>query len=196
MAGVGADSHKDGLAGLVSQRLSDFYKTNIQWQVEGRIGYSKKQVVEEVLPEINCSEDALILVAMGGNDSFYFTAPQQWYFYTQRLIDYLRSQTDGIICFASLPPTEQFPSFNKAMRSVVGRQTSILREALMEIVDHNDDRVTFVDKPVNFHEYKDRWPEDIELADLFCDGYHPSTITYALWAEDIVEHITRHYAEL
>jgi lysophospholipase L1-like esterase len=197
MAGVGTSTHKLGLAGRVSEKLAKNYQKIVQWKVDGRVGYTKKMLIDEVLPDLNCKHSDLIIIAIGGNDSFVLTSPNKWYYLTRKLIDKMLDMAPNArICFASLPPTHQFPSFNKAMRGFIGKQTNLLRTSLIKTIAKYGEEVTFVDKPVNFIEYCERGPEGTTLADLFSDGYHPSAITYDIWSEDIVEHISKMYRQL
>lgn len=197
VAGVGTDTHKSGLAGRVSAKLASHYKKQVHWQVDGRVGYTKEQVIRDILPNIDLSESNLVIIAIGGNDSFALTPPSKWYYLSRKLIDKIKNVNPTIkICFASLPPTHQFPSFNKPMRGFVGGQTKILSKTLSQTVEHYGSDVSFLDEPVDFHEYKNRAPEGTQLKDLFSDGYHPSTITYDLWADDIVNHLSHIYSSI
>ncbi len=197
MAGVGVTSLKSSLPGLVSQHLATRYGGRWSWQTHAHIGYSLKQLYDDLQDvDITCMA-SVTLVATGGNDTFYLTKPSTWLAYLQRLCDYvLAGNPTTKIVFASIPPAGTFPSFGKYMRAFVGGQNELLREGLAHFCHNQNSAITFVDKPVVFDEYLERAGGSTKMDELFCDGYHPSGITYRLWAEDISQHIYSVYKDL
>lgn len=197
MAGVGVTSLKASLPGIVSQHLAARYGGRWSWQTHAHIGYSIKQLYNFLQGMNIACKASVTLVATGGNDTFYLTKPSTWLAYLQRLCDYiLAGNPNTKIVFASMPPAGTFPSFGKYMRAFAGGQQQLLREGLVHFCRNQNSTITFVDKPVVFEEYLERAGGSTEMADLFCDGYHPSGITYRLWAEDISQHIYSVYKDL
>lgn len=197
MAGVGVQSLRSSLPGLVAQHLARRYPALWSWHTYAYVGHSIRQVLER-LKEVNLDVNAsLCLVALGGNDTFYLTKPSTWLSYLGRLCDLIRFHNPGTkIVFASLPPAGTFPAFGKYMRAFVGGQNELLTQVLADFCKNQNDTITFVDKPVIFEEYVERAGTGTMMDDLFCDGYHPSGITYHLWAEDISQHIYSVYSNL
>lgn len=192
MAGVGVTTLKQGLPGLVSTDLSKAYGQTVQWVTHAYVGYSLKQVNDNLRLPVCDSTTTIALIATGGNDSFYLTRPSSWLVEVQRIVDSLQAAAPNIkICFASFPPAESFPGFGTTMRRVLGRQTQLLRQSLIEYIADLPD-ITFVTAPVDFEAYVGRSAQASAISDLFCDGFHPSSITYDIWAQDIAHHIIHH----
>jgi lysophospholipase L1-like esterase len=197
MAGVGVRSLLNGLPGLIARELAETNKQKWSWRTHAHVGYSIKQLYQalETTP-LNYVAN-LTLIAIGGNDTFYLTKISTWLHYLEKLCDLiLRTNPTSKIVFASLPPAGTFPSFGKHMRAFIGGQNDLLTSTLDEYCSNQSDDISFVQEPVVFEEYAQRAGGETTLDDLFCDGYHPSAITYRLWAEDICQHIKWLYKQL
>lgn len=197
MAGVGLTSLKAGLPGLIARNMAHHGKEAWMWDTVAYVGYSIKQLLAKVQDRQAPNQADLTLVAIGGNDTFYLTKPSSWLTHIDQLCQWIhRHQPKSKIVFASMPPAGTFPSFGKYMRAFVGGQNQLLREAIVDYCKNQKDSITFVEQPVVFEEYVQRSESGTTMADMFCDGYHPSAITYRLWAEDICHHIQAVYPNL
>ncbi|MEL6988803.1 MAG: GDSL-type esterase/lipase family protein, partial [Bacteroidota bacterium] len=77
-AGVGVEEHKDGFPGAFAKQLASHYNRSVSWKVYARSGYNAKRVNYKILPKIEDQDVDLVLIGLGGNDSFELNRPNQW----------------------------------------------------------------------------------------------------------------------
>lgn len=183
IAGVGVDTHEEGFAGSLAKELSPILEANIEWEVIAKSGYTAKQVAEKLVPKIDNQPD-LIIIGVGGNDSFQLNSPMQWKKDIQALIDIIRVKHPSTpIAFTNMPAIKEFPAFTWPIRFVVGGLGALLGEALSEVVDVNNN-VYFSSEVIDLSVWTKRYKVKNEKSDFFSDGVHPAKLTYQVWAKD------------
>jgi len=183
MAGVGVSTHEEGFAGSLAKALSHIIEANIKWEVIAKSGYTAKQVAEKLVPKIGNQPD-LIVIGLGGNDSFQLNSPMQWKKDIQTLIDIIRVKHPSTpIAFTNMPATKEFPAFTWPIRFVVGGLGELLGEALSEVVDINNN-VYFSSEVIDLNVWTKRYNLKNVKSDFFSDGVHPAKLTYQVWAKD------------
>lgn len=189
-AGVGVENHKNGFAGHFSTEFSEKFNYNINWKVYAKIGYNVDKIQRRIIPliiEKNCD---LLVIGIGGNDTFELNQPKKWRESLQLLIDDLRKKfPETPILFAQLPTIEVFPAFPKEMKRVLGNHKDILAEHLNRQVLKNRD-VYFPTEKINVKEWMGKLKEGQTVSEFFSDGIHPSERCYELWAKDCVTFLT------
>ena len=191
IAGVGAPSHKGGFVGFMASGLAELWQTNIDYDVIATSGWRAKELADEVAKyKINKKYD-LIVIGLGGNDTFQFTSPENWLKEIKRLIANIKSQDQSApIVFCNLPPTSDFLAFTPLLRKVMGNMTELLRVSLSEKLDEMDN-VFFNQEKVSLSSWTGRYQLDPDPSIYFSDGVHPSVLTYRIWAEEMVGFISR-----
>ena len=183
MAGVGVSTHKEGFAGSLAKELSHIIEANIEWEVIAKSGYTAKQVAEKLVPKIDNHPD-LIVIGLGGNDSFQLNSPMQWKKDIQALINIIRVKHPSTpIAFTNMPAIKEFPAFTWPIRFVLGGLGELLGEALSEVVDINNN-VYFSSEVIDLNVWTKRYNVKNVKSDFFSDGVHPAKLTYQVWAKD------------
>ncbi|MBF8456307.1 SGNH/GDSL hydrolase family protein [Kaistella sp. G5-32] len=185
-AGVGVENHKNGFAGHFSNALSEKFHYNINWKVYAKTGYNVDKIQRKLIPLIVEKECNLLVIGIGGNDTFELNQPKKWRESVQCLINDLRKKfPETPVLFAQLPTIEMFPAFSKEMKLVLGNHKDILADHLNTQVLKNKN-VYFPTEKINFKEWLGKLKEGQTVWEFFSDGIHPSELCYDLWAKDCV----------
>ena len=189
-AGVGVERHKNGFAGYFSQELSKLYQTNIEWKVYAKVGFNTKKIQQEILPLIREKFFDLVVIGIGGNDTFEMTTPKVFRRNAQILIDDLQKKySETPILFVQLPTIEAFHAFTKQMKWVLGNHKDILAHHLNKQVLQNKN-VYFPLEKINKEEWLGKLEKGQTISEFFSDGIHPSELCYDLWAKDGVKFLS------
>ena len=185
-AGVGVEFHENSFAGYFSTQLSQLFHCNISWKVYAKVGYNVDQIQRNIIPLIseNCCD--LLVLGIGGNDTFEFNHPKKWRKSIQFIINDLRKKfPDTPILFAQLPTIEMFPAFTKEMKLVLGNHKDLLAAHLHTQALKNKN-VYFPMEKINVKEWLSKLKDGQNVSEFFSDGIHPSKLCYELWAKDLV----------
>lgn len=183
MAGVGVKTHQEGFTGSLASELSTLLTSKVHWKVIAKSGYTAKDISQKLVPTLTDAYD-LIVIGLGGNDSFQLNSPMQWQKDIQALIDSIRVKYPDIpIAFTNMPPIKAFPAFTWPMRFVIGGLGELLGQALAEVVSRNNN-VFFSSEVIDLKTWSERYDVKNEVSTFFSDGVHPSLLTYQVWAKD------------
>lgn len=188
-AGVGVATHAEGFAGSFAKSLGELYNRSVTWKVYAKSGYTARMVRERLLPKIEETHADLILIGLGGNDSFTLNRPSQWKKDINNLIEELRTRyPETPIVFTNMPPIKEFPAFTKLIHFVVGNLVEILGEKLNELVK-NHPKVYYNSDVLTI----DHWSKVLgvppDKSTFFSDGVHPSKFTYQVWAQEMARFV-------
>ncbi len=191
MAGVGAETHKEAIAGTIAKEISQKIHKDVYWRVYARNGYTAKRLRLKILPKIVERDFDLIVIALGGNDAFALNSPATW----RKSILALLQETQELfpntpIVFMNMPPIKEFPAFTSLIKFSVGHLVRILGRELEFIVD-NMEEVYFSSEVIEFNTWLQKYRMNANRLAFFSDGVHPSVITYQIWAKDLVDFIFR-----
>lgn len=189
MAGVGVKTHEEGFGGTLAKEIAQRNKAAVQWKVYARSGYTALKVKDKIIPKIAETSADLIVVGLGANDAFHLSSPRKWRRHIRSLIGDLRLKfRNAPIVFLNMPPIKEFPAFTPVLKFIVGNLVDILGEELTNVV-RDYDNVFHYPKKITMREWVKRLHADASTSDFFCDGVHPSKLTYQLWASDVAEYI-------
>jgi len=191
IAGVGAPSHAEGLTGTLADILAKRLNTNIHWNVHAKSGSTARQVTERLLPKIAAETADLIVIGLGANDAFTLNPPHRWRRHLRGLIAQLRNRFGQTpIVFINMPPVNAFPALSPLLRFTIGNHVALLAEELTQFAQ-NEPNVYFDTRSMK----PERWlsERNLDTADFFSDGVHPSALAYQLWAEEIAVFIEENY---
>lgn len=174
-AGVGVSTQKEALSGqLISALGSDF---RLSWTLIARTGHTAKTVatmLETAPPEAF----DVVVTSIGVNDVTHGTMARQWINQQRRIIDLLQSKFDArYILLSSLPPMHLFPALPSPLRWYLGMRARRFNDLLTDIAAHCH-RCALVTT---------HFP--LEDAYMASDGFHPGTLAYRVWADQIAANI-------
>jgi lysophospholipase L1-like esterase len=173
VAGVGAPTHDDGLAGHTARALARATGRAVRWRALGRNGATADITRRELLePAADLRADVAV-IALGVNDTLRFHGPGRWTRDLHGLIAALRARCGEIpIVLSAVPPAGRVLAFPRLLRTTLGLRAQLLDRAAVRLARRSA-RVSHVPTPPWFLDAIDRH---------FCeDGFHPSPSGYALW---------------
>ena len=186
IAGVGVDFHKNGFTGALVNTLSTELKTNVNWRVYARSGYTVDKVCKKIIPKIEEISTDIIVIGMGGNDAFTLNSPKKWSIAIKELIYLLENKfPETPIFFTSMPPIKEFPAFTKPIKFVIGNLVEVLGKRLQSIIKDKKN-VFYYDEIITL----ENWSKKHDLPTnnskiFFSDGVHPSELTYKIWGKEM-----------
>lgn len=187
VAGVGVDRHDQGFAGTFARIISENLDTNVDWKVYAKSGYTAKKVRREIVPEIDESHADLILIGLGGNDTFMLNSPWGWRRDLRKLIEDLRLKFGATpLLFSNMPPVKLFPAFTPLMRFTLGNLIEILGEETEDVCQDLEE-VYYYPRKITFEDWHERLGINAQPDDYFSDGVHPSKLTYQILAKDLAQ---------
>lgn len=176
-AGVGAETQQQALAGQLAERLAGSHRVCWQlWAANGRTSGQCLALLEQKAPEAFDS----VLISLGVNDVTGGRSLKKWLDQQNLVIERLHGKFSARhILFTPLPPMQHFPALPQPLRWVLGTRAKKFNRALQELVATRPQcRLLSFELPMQ--------PEFIAS-----DGFHPSTTTYGLWAEQAASAIKR-----
>ena len=195
VAGVGVQTHEEGFTGTLARELAHRFQTRVDWKVYAKRGFTARKVQEAILPQITeqAGDVDLVVVGLGGNDTFKLSRPRRWKRDMQQLITTLQERFQGVpIVFMDLPPVQELPAFTSLIKMILGNWREMLAEELDRLVLHHrntyyhPNRITLKDWVQRYKNMPQR------TAAYFSDGVHPSKLAYQAWATDIAQFINTH----
>jgi len=185
VAGIGVKTHKEGFTGTFAKILAEQIQQNINWKVYAKSGYTAKIVLERLVPKITEKNPDIILIGLGGNDSFTLNRPWIWKKEIQNLIEDLQTRfPKAKLIFANMPPIKEFPAFTPLIKFVIGNLVKILGKELKSLETKYANVIIF-DEIITLDEWAKRYHLKKEPSLYFSDGVHPSKLTYQIWAKDL-----------
>lgn len=190
IAGVGVETHEEGLTGSLAKELSLLLETSIHWKVYAESGYTAAAVLEKIIPHINDDDIDIIVIGLGGNDAFTLSSPTQWIQNIRLLIETLQSKfpTTSIV-FCNMPPIKEFPAFTPLIKFTIGNLVEILGEELEKLMKDYE-AVFYFGELITLNGWIKKYNIDAESSSFFSDGVHPSKLTYQTWAKYIANCIS------
>lgn len=197
MAGLGVDNHRSSLAGYTAQYLAKVWEVKVQFQVIARNGYTAERVAHKLLQkeEVNHTPD-VILVALGGNDTFRFHSPKRWIKGCAATVQRLHAAyPNAAIVFAQLPFIKFFPAFPPLLQWGTNLLLQLHHRALKHWVAAQPN-VYFNAERLTMDEWIDRADGVNDRSAFYSDGIHPSELTYRIWGDTMGEYIVDNLASL
>lgn len=192
IAGVGVKTHEQGLTGHLAKRLSNDLEAKLHWEVIARSGYTAQKVNKKLLSKIPAQKLDILIIGLGGNDTFKMSSPKHWEENINLLINKLNKRFPQTpIVFVNVPPIRDFPAFTPLIKLILGRQIDLLHQVLERVVKKHQ-AVWYIDERIELKNwltyFKDR---TYQSNDFFSDGVHPSALTYKTWGEEVAKFIIK-----
>lgn len=191
-AGVGSDNQQQALAGklipaLQQQSVVNTHFDVLSWSVQATTGHTSFDIVRRlyVLPKPSQAVDVMA-ISVGVNDTTSNILIVQWQQQLQEIIT-IAQRKFGVktLIFLSLPPMAQMPALPVPLNSYVGAKAAQLDTVLQQVCsDHSGVHYMATDFASMIADYSNGGPVD-NKAMFAIDGFHPSSITYGYWAEQL-----------
>ncbi|NVJ60120.1 MAG: SGNH/GDSL hydrolase family protein [Gammaproteobacteria bacterium] len=170
-AGVGVESQKSALTGLISMSLSK--RHNVNWQFIAKTSYTTHDMLNH-LSNIKHQPVDLVICSLGVNDVTSFISKESWLLKKELLIRRLiKNYKAKLIIMSSLPPMGKFPALPQPLRYFLGQRADQFSLALLELCEryHGVIYLPF-DQP-------------LKAEFMATDGFHPGKEIYRQWAERV-----------
>lgn len=191
VAGVGVATHEEGFTGTLAKTLSEELQATVKWKVYAKSGYTAKRVTYKIIPTIEETDLDLIVIGLGGNDSFKLNSPGNWRSQMEHLIDTIQTKFPEVpICFMNMPPIKEFPAFTSLIKFTVGNLVEILGTELQALVNTKKN-VFYLSEVITLDLWIKQLKTDKRPADFFSDGVHPSKFTYQVWGKYFGEYLLK-----
>ena len=170
VAGVGAASHDEALAGHLARALRTRFGRPVAWDAYGLSGASVAAAHANLLPVVAVTRVDLFVVVFGVNDVLEHTSPARYAARVAALVEALRARGGPApVLLAGAPPMAQFPSLPRPLSTYLGARAALLDRAVARAAIANSLQVAAVLR-IEPHLFAD-------------DGFHPSPAGYAAWAD-------------
>lgn len=176
-AGVGVDSHDQGLASQLAKQIHEYTGKAIAWHTFGVNGIRLGALIAE-LDKAELPEADLVLLSMGVNDTTGFTPRYRFRQQLKTLQQRLAARYPKPLLLLSLPPMHLFTALPSPLRHVIGWRARQLDNVYLQLARQVPAEFTHVKYPVI---------TDPEL--LASDGYHPGKEGYNYIARALVDSV-------
>lgn len=182
VAGLGARTHQNALAGQFAGRLSERIGTSVQWIALGKNGVTAKRTIDELVPHLPNEKFDYILIGLGGNDVMRLSSPRKWRRDMTRLIEILREKSPDSTIFLTNCPMIKFSTAIPQPIKLILWELSKLHDANIKDLTSRMERVFY------YHQ-----PSDFVVDGFFADGIHPSEQGYADWSDAMMKFFNEKY---
>ena len=193
-AGVGSQTQQEALIGnlipiLTQQPVIQSAFNTLNWSLQATTGHTSFDTLRRlyVLPAPSQPIDVMVL-NVGVNDTTSNVSASRWQQQIENIIA-IAQRKFGVreLVFLSLPPMAQMPAIPAPLNNFVGAKASILDNTLQQVCAAHDG-VTYMatDFARMIDEHSNGTPIDIKVM-FASDGFHPSSLMYGYWAQQLVE---------
>lgn len=195
-AGVGSQTQQQALAGqlipaLQQQSAIHTQFDKISWSLQARTGHTSFDILRRLYVLAVPSQPIdVMIISVGVNDTTANIASSTW---QQQLEDIIAiaQRKFGVrqLIFCSLPPMAKMPALPAPLSGFLGAKAASLDNVLQHVCTQHDgvhymaaDFTKMVALNIN--------SAPIDKAALFAsDGFHPSSLTYGYWAQQLADMI-------
>jgi lysophospholipase L1-like esterase len=191
IAGVGVNDHKDGVTGHIALTINTLTHKKVSWQVLARNGYTAARVNEKLVPRIPEQPLDLIVIGLGGNDTFHLNSPLT---FRKNMIltiqNIQKKQAYAKIVIINMPPIAYFPAFPWLVKLILGNLVRLHGAVIRDLPDLFQN-VYYMSENIDFIDRVKTSEQAIDMRNYFSDGVHPSALTYQIWGTEIGTFVTR-----
>lgn len=193
-AGVGSLTQQEALAGKLIPALQQQAVINDQfdvlsWELQATTGHTSFDILRRlyVLPTPDQPVDIMVL-SVGVNDTTSNVSISKWQRQIEQIIA-IAQRKFGVreLIFSSLPPMAQMPALPSPLNKFIGVKATKLDQVLQSIcAEHSGVHHMAADFTLMAEKHVNGAP--IDSAAMFAsDGFHPSSLTYGYWAQQLAE---------
>ncbi len=182
VAGLGARTHKQALAGQFATFLSEKIGRPVDWQVIGLNGVTARRTIDELVPQMPDEKFDYILLGIGGNDVMKLSSPRKWRGDMLELIGIMRAKhPEAVIFISNCPMIIASPIMPQPIKAILWELSKMHDENIREFTKDME-RVFYFRQPV-----------DVKFEGFFADGIHPSEQGYRDWSEAMIKYFAENY---
>lgn len=186
VAGVGVDTHEQAITGRLAVALAQRLQRPVSWRACGKNGVTAREALEQVMPHVPATPVDIALVAFGVNDTTAFRPVSRWRDDLREVLTALEARCEPkLVLLSGVPPIAHFPALPQPLRWVMGLKANMLDIAARELAPQM--RCT-LHVPLSLDTH--------DLAMMASDGYHPSALGCAAWAQVLAEAAASRYHAL
>lgn len=182
VAGLGARTHSQALAGQFAEQLGARIGKSVRWTVIGRNGVTAKRTIDELLPMVPDEQFDYVLLGIGGNDVMKLSSPRKWRRDMTRLIGIVQERNPNATIFISNCPMIKYSPVIPHPIKFILWELSKLHDANIKDFTADMDRVFYYHQPTGF-----------KVDGFFADGIHPSEQGYADWSAAMMTFFDKNY---
>lgn len=176
--GMGASKPERSYANIVYASLKERYRLTKYYNF-ARSGAILADVVEKQLPKALDASPDLITISVGANDIIRRTKTDEYEKLLRKLLQTLQRQTNATVVISTVPDLSLAPSVPKLLRTYSRYMANKLNEIIIKTAE--DTNTVVVDIFNDSRALLRIFPEAVAS-----DGWHPSDLGYALWANSIL----------
>ncbi|MBX3244867.1 MAG: SGNH/GDSL hydrolase family protein [Acidobacteria bacterium] len=182
VAGLGARTHQQALAGQFAIRLAERIERPVKWTVLGKNGVTARRTIDELVPNMPKGPFDYILVALGGNDVLKISSPKKWRNDMTEFLGILReANPDAKIFLANCPMIKASTAIPQPIRAILWELSKMHDENIKEFTAD-------MEQVYYYHQ-----PRELEIEGFFADGIHPSERGYSDWTEAMMKFFVENY---
>lgn len=201
-AGVGSQTQQEALAGKLIPALQQQALVNkafgaqfneLTWSVQATTGYTSFDILRRlyILSKPSQPLDVMV-ISVGTNDTTANVSAHKW---QQQLEDIIAiaKRKFGVrtLIFSRLPQMAKMPALPAPLNGFIGAKANRLDEILQQVcADHDGVTYMATDFARMIEEHSNGSPTDITVM-FASDGFHPSSLMYGYWAQQLSELITQ-----
>ena len=196
-AGVGSLTQQEALAGKLIPALQQQAVINdkfdvLNWELQATTGHTSFDILRRlyVLPTPDQPVDIMVL-SVGVNDTTSNVSISKWQQQIEQIIA-IAQRKFGVceLIFSSLPPMAQMPALPSPLNSFIGAKATKLDQVLQSIcTQHSGVHHMAADFELLAEKHTN---EPIDSIAMFAsDGFHPSSLAYGYWAQQLAELIAQ-----
>lgn len=191
-AGVGTQTQQEALVGrlipaLQQQPFIQAQFATLNWSLQATTGHTSFDILRRlyILPVPQQPIDVMVL-SVGVNDTTANISVNKW---KNQLDDIIaiaqRKFSVKVLIFSSLPPMAQMPALPAPLNGFIGAKATKLDEVLQQVcAQHGGVYYMAADFVQMAEAHANGAP--IDAAAMFAsDGFHPSSLTYGYWAQQL-----------
>lgn len=175
-AGVGVEHQQHALIGQLLQKI-DLAQYQIHWQLHAKSGNSLLDSFQ-LLKNLTPQTFDLVIISSGVNDILQQHSTKKWQHNYVAIYQYLQTYCgQPQILFSQVPPLQHFSALPKQLAWYLGQHAKVFNQNIKQQAQTlNHLHYVPITLPV-LAEY------------LAQDGFHPSALSYTLWAEQLIQYL-------
>jgi lysophospholipase L1-like esterase len=179
--GIGATSHERSYTGILHTSLKK-YKKNVVYHNLGKLGAPIEDVMTRQLEKAIELQPDIVTISVGANDLRVRTNPSTFEKKLRTLLYRLQTETKAHVVMNTVPDFSHAPVIPRFFRHVSRFGIRYVNKIITKVAKER--RIVLVDLFDHGSYYSQHFPEAIAK-----DGFHPSDIGYAIWANALLAEI-------
>lgn len=177
-AGVGVELQQQALIGQICAQF-ELKQRQLHWQLHAKSGNTLLDLIE-LIQHIPPQTLDIVVISSGVNDILKQHSVQKWQAHYSQLYQLLQQRfSQPQIIFTQVPPLQHFVALPKTLAWYLGKCATQFNQNLAQ---HSQTLQ-------NLHYVPVALPTTPEY--LASDGFHPSALSYTIWADNIVEYLNK-----